>query len=384
MIEFLLGAFSVLSVRGNKIVRILEGKKDIPPAAIERCRRVSRRAQGIVDSVGNKQAILLLVKENLKAKKITTREAEALLKQLLKSYRDLRRDIDVIEENFVGHLVRYNDADLFFTQLASALWEETNLPDIPPIAVTNTSGYFCTWASLGIIFSPPSSEHHLLIFPDLYHEFGHIIHQGAKIKLFGTRFEAELKAHVTDLKNQMRRTARPSMDDDIIADIAIRWMNSWAEEVACDTLAACILGPAYGWCNIHLCLQSSNVFRKGGEHPADAARTRHILRVLRRNGYKDDADKMEALWNQYVSLSQQPPSSHYQDYHPDSLFTAVMEDVEEAIKAHNFGTAGGKSPSIDILNESWRKFHEDAENYNDWEAGAIRDIKANFAGNPQP
>jgi hypothetical protein len=377
VIEFLVGAFSVLSVRGNKIVEILETKTGIPPAAVERCRRVGHRARGIVNSVKNKEAILLLVRENLKTKKITAAESQTLLKQLLKSYRDLRRDIDVIEENFVGHLVRYNDADLFFTELAAALWNETNLPDIPPIAVTNTSGYFCTWASLGIIFSPPSSEHHLLIFPDLYHEFGHIIHQGVKIKLFGPRFEAELKAHAAELRNQMRRTSRPSMDDNIISDIVSRWINSWAEEVACDTLAAHILGPAYGWCNIHLCLQSSNVYRKGNEHPADAARTKHILRVLRRRGYNDDADKIEILWKQYLNLSQQTTSSHYQDYHPDSLFTAVMEDVEQAIKDNNFGVKG-KSPSVDTLNESWQKFLNDAENYNDWEEKAINDIKANF------
>ncbi len=376
MIEFLVGAFSVLAVRAGKIVKTLKKKRDIPSSAIEHCRRVSKRTTEILASINNKQDVLLQIQDRLKAKKITLSQIDGLLKDVLKAYRDLRRDIDIIEEDFVGHIVRYNKADRFFTQLASALWKETNLPDIPPVAVTNTSGYFCTLADLGIVFSPPSSEHHLLIVPDLYHEFGHILHKSLKIKLFGKRFSAELTSHVVSLKNQIRQTSRP-LKPETISDIAFRWINSWAEEVACDALATYLLGPAYGWCNLHLCLQVSNVFESGNKHPADAARTKQILKILRRRGFNDDASKIEKLWNKYLQLSRQTSTSYYHDYHPDSLFTAIMEDVEHAIKDHGLSNAIDR-PTIDILNESWKQFLESPSDYKTWEERAIATLKENF------
>lgn len=377
MIEFLRGAFSVLGIRAGKIVKTLEEKKGVPASALEHCRRVSERTKGVIDLIDDRQNILQQLEEGLKAKMLTLSQSDALLKQILKSYRSFRREIDIIEENFVGHIIRFNEADWFSTNLSAALWRDTNLPDTPPVAVTNTSGYFCTWASLGIVFSPPSSEHHLLISPDVYHEFGHILHQGLKVELFNTRFEAELKSHVADLKNQIRRTSRPIKDETIL-DIAFRWKSSWAEEVACDSLATIMLGPAYGWCNLHLCLQSPNVFDGGGAHPSDAARTKHILSILRRRGFKDDADKIERLWKQYLQISQQATSKYYQDYHPDSLFTAVLEDVETAIKANDFGSKN-KSAVIETLNEAWKQFLDDSDNFNAWEESTIARLKKIFA-----
>jgi hypothetical protein len=377
VIGFLRGVFSVLGVRAEKIVKTLEDKKDIPLSATEHCRRVSERTKGVIVLINDRQDILRELEKSLQTGIINSSQSDSLLKQILKSYRSFRREIDVIEENFVGHLIRFNEADLFYTNLSSALWKDTNLPDTAPVAVTNTSGYFCTWASLGIVFSPPSSEHHLLISPDLYHEFGHILHEGLKIQLFGKRFEAELKSHITDLKNKVRRNSRP-IEDKTILEIAFRWKSGWAEEVACDTLSTLMLGPAYGWCNFHLCLQNHNIFDFAGQHPSDAARTKHILAVLRRLGFREDADKIENLWSDYIRISQPNNSKYYQDYHPESLFTAVLEDVEESIKANNFGVTG-KSPVIEKLNKAWKQFLDNTANYNDWEIAAIIEIKEEFA-----
>ena len=351
MIKFLTGVFSVLLTRGEKIVKILEEKTDVPPAVIERCRRAAQNTLDLIDKVSDKIETLALIEKSLENGTITTAQAEIPLKRVLLSYRDLRRQLDAVEENFVGHIVRYNKSDLFFTRLAEALWDETNLRDLPPIAVTNTSGYFCPWASLGIVFSPPTTEHYMLIFPDLYHEFGHILQQ--LVKLHGDNFRAELKSHIADLKNQIRRHARP-MEQGTIDDVNYKWSEDWAEEVACDTLATHIVGPAYGWCNLHLCLQNSSAYIHGGKHPADAARTRHILRVLRRRGFGTDADAIEKLWQSYADISQQAPSNYYPDYHPDGLFTAIMEDVEQAIKDCGFAGIEENSPMITLFNQAWK------------------------------
>lgn len=372
MIEFLNGAFSVLLVRGERITETLKNKTDVPPPVVERCRRAVQNIVGITEEINEKLVSLELIGQTFENGKITAEQADIQLKKVLLAYRDLRRTIDAIEENFVGHIVRFNKSDLFFTRVAETLWEETNLPDLPPVAVTNTSGYFCTWASMGIVFSPPSTEHNLLIFPDLYHEFGHILQKN--VKLYSNKFSVELKAHVAELKNQIRRTARP-IEPKIIDNINYIWNKNWAEEVACDTLATCIIGPAYGWCNLHLCLQNSSAYLHGGKHPADAARTRHILRVLRRRGFGTEANKINELWNRYASISQQTSSNYYQDYHPDSLFIAVMEDVEDAIKDMSFVGIEENTPTVAMLNQAWKLFNENSKNYNEWEEKAIKELK---------
>ncbi|MGI8468857.1 MAG: hypothetical protein ACR2N3_10420 [Pyrinomonadaceae bacterium] len=202
-----------------------------------------------------------------------------------------------------------------------------------------------------------------------------------KVELFGQRFLSELKSHITQLENKVRRTARPIKEERIL-DIAFRWNSSWAEEVACDTMATLMLGASYGWCNLQLCLQSSNVFDGGGKHPSDAARTKHILNVLRRCGFNGDAEKIENLWNQYLRISGQTISKYYDDYHPDSLFTAVMEDVEQAIKDNNFGITN-RSATIEILEEAWKEFLENTNNFDEWEKKAITRLKKSFTNHKE-
>ncbi len=386
MIKLLLDAFSVLLERGENCVQTLENEirvgklqadQRIPITVTDRCLRIEEPARIAVDDIADKLEILRALEQSLNDGVIIIEHAEPLLTAIFKSYRERRRYLEGIEENFIGHLARFNDSDLFFSLLAASIWEEANLPDIPPVAVTSTSGYFCTLASFGIIFSPPSIEHNLLIIPDLVHEFGHVLHEGGNVKLLGQRFEASLEAHIQELENQVRRTSRP-IDQKLIIDIAGRWdpkwEPKWAEEVACDTLATFLLGPAYAWCNLHLCLQNSNAHQYQGEHPADAARSKHVIRVLRRMGYGAVADEIEGLWMRYLTFSGQGPHSHYLDYHPDDIFIAIMEDVEEAIADHGIGSTGA-CPTLDLLNSAWAEFNKDRDGYAEWQKQTLSDLK---------
>ncbi|MGI8468968.1 MAG: hypothetical protein ACR2N3_11020, partial [Pyrinomonadaceae bacterium] len=101
MIEFLIGAFSVLGVRADKIVRTLEDKRDfttqnqkqnLPPSALEHCRRVSERTKGVINLIDNRRDILQQLRESLQTNQITSLQSDAFLKQIFKSYRDSRRE----------------------------------------------------------------------------------------------------------------------------------------------------------------------------------------------------------------------------------------------------------------------------------------------------
>src|SRR5262249_49393591 len=149
----------------------------------------------------------------------------------------------------------------------------------------------------------------------------HLLPQRTGRQLYGSRFQQALRDHSNGLKNQIRRVSRPLDPKDISAIVA-RWKWHWAEEVACDSIAARLVGPAYGWCNLHLCLQSSNVYEITAEHPADAARTAHIFRALKRGGWIADVVEMEAHWAQYLKTMKHRKPRNYDDYHPSDLFVA--------------------------------------------------------------
>lgn len=371
MIDFMSGAFTILTARAQKIINELESTSTLPAAVIPQCAVVASRTRKLLPNLKRRTTVIEQIKAKIVAGQLQIDQAEPILRGSLLAYRDLTRELNATEEYFVGHIKRLIAPDLFLTTLSTTLWKEANLPGLPPVTVSSTSGYFCTLASLGIIFSPPSVEDNLLILPDLYHEAGHLAHD--RLSLFGTRFAIAIADHQAELHNQVRRLSRP-IKRQTISDICAKWLVRWAEEVACDTLAARLVGPAYGWCNIHLCLQSPNVYAIGAEHPADIARTQHIFRVLRRLGWVSEVDQMEAHWTRYVRVVNHRTVPHFHDYHPEQLFVAVMEDVEESTRNLNIYGSGSYAVSK-LLNEAWREFLTDPTGYENSKHHLITKLK---------
>ena len=79
MIDVLIGAFAVLGVRADNIVKILDEKRDVPASAMEHCRRVSERTKGVIDLISKRQDILNQLKEGLEKKQIISSQSNALL-----------------------------------------------------------------------------------------------------------------------------------------------------------------------------------------------------------------------------------------------------------------------------------------------------------------
>jgi hypothetical protein len=372
MIDFLAGALAVLAARGNEIVEKLEQVTGIPVPVVEQCKHIVAKTRRHLNEIEDHQVNLRDLKDSIAQGRLSLSIAEPLIKSYTKGYHDLRRQIDLIEEFFAGHVTRFSTSDEFLTLTASAAWQEGNLPGISPIAVASTSGYFCTLAPLGIVFAPPNDAQKLLILPDLYHEFGHLLHENSSILSDKPRFSQALLQYVYDLEQQARRIARP-LPQGLTAEIYFSWLQYWAEEVACDTLAARLVGPAYGWCNLHLCIRGLKIY-SGSKHPADAARTRHIFRVLKRCGWATQVAEMEKLWDQYIKTMQLQKPPFFEEYHPDELFIAVMEDVETntsgivQIYRPGLGTVGN------LLNEAWENFLKDPLNYPVWERPKAKEL----------
>lgn len=372
MIDFLAGALAVLAARGNEIVEKLENVTGVPSSVTEHCKRVVSKTRGHLQEIKDQLDNLRDLRDSVNQGKLSLSKAEPFVKGYIKGYHDLRRKIDVIEEFFAGHVTRFSSSDELFTLTASAIWQESNLPGDAPVAIASTSDYFCTLASLGIVFAPPNDVQKLLILPDLYHEFGHLLHETSNILSNKSRFSRALIDYIYELEQQARRYSRP-LPQSLSDNISFTWLAYWAEEVACDTLAAQLVGPAFGWCNLHLSIRHPKIY-SSTKHPADAARTRHIFRVLKRCGWVQEVADMEQRWEQYVQTIRPQKPPNYDDYHADHLFIAVMEDIE----ASTAGTIPIYQPQPDsvsnLLNEAWRSFLKDPLNYPVWEKQMVNDL----------
>lgn len=372
MIDFLAGALAVLAARGNEIVDKLEQVTGVPPSVTEHCKRVVGRTKGHLREIEDHQVNLQNLRTAVAQGSLSLSKAEPFVKGYIKGYHDLRRKIDAIEEFFAGHVTRFSPSDEFLTLTASAIWQESNLPGDPPVAIASTSGYFCTLASLGIVFAPPNDVQKLLILPDMCHEFVHLLHENSSIVSDKPRFSRAVVAYINELEQQARRFSRP-LPPHLTNDIYFTWSTYWAEEVACDTLAARLVGPAYGWCNLHLCIRHPKIY-SSTKHPADAARTRHIFRVLKRCGWTQEAADMERRWEQYVRTIRPQKPSNYDDYHADDLFVAVMEDVEASTSGVVPTYQPGSGTVGDLLNEAWKNFLNDPLNYPVWEKPMVEEL----------
>lgn len=273
-----------------------------------------------------------------------------LLPSYVREYHRLSRDLSVIEEQFVGHVVRFHDPDLHLTRTAAKLWAELNLPGDPPVVVGSTSNYYNTFPTLNIAFTPFSASSSFLTIPDLLHEFGHLLHR-RYLPLFGSRTAAAINAYRDQLRAKFQQIRQP-VNASLVVNIEGIWKKRWAEEVACDSLAVLVLGSAYAWCNLLLCIKNAAV-TEFGSHPADMSRTEHLLRVLRRQGFDDDANQIRIVWEAYLKNISTAKPPHYADFHSDELFLAVLEDVEQTVQQIPMANNGSL---VREIQNAWQNF----------------------------
>jgi hypothetical protein len=259
MIAFLLGALNVLERKGYSVAESLTALTNVPTLVSDHCSRVINKTREVIQEIEGHKSELAALKNAVDKRVLGYTAAEPQVRGFVRAYHDLRRRLDEIEDFFSGHVTRFNENDKRLTLTSSLLWREIGLPGDPPIVVASSNSYFFTVAPLEIIFAPPSGADEILVLPDLCHEFGHIVHQLGRLPLFGKRFERALADYEEELNAQKRRHYRP-LDPDLIENVSRLWARYWAEEVACDTLAARIMGPSYGWCNLHLCLRHPEIY----------------------------------------------------------------------------------------------------------------------------
>ncbi len=152
MIDFLLGALSVLKARAGEIIGQLKSSSVTLETVIENSARVIQQTKVVVTGIEKQQISLQELTAKFANGDTSFEEALPVLRSMLREYRDFRRQVDLNEEFFAGHIVRFNEPDEYLTLFAARLWRETELPGTAPVLVGSTSDYFCTSSTLGIVF----------------------------------------------------------------------------------------------------------------------------------------------------------------------------------------------------------------------------------------
>ena len=292
-----------------------------------------------------------------------------LVPNVLRLYNARAREVYQMEALVVGPLSRWGGDDERITSLTSKACQEVGIRDLP-VVIATSGEYYQTLPKYGLILSPATESRGLLNLPDLFHELGHHRHY-REAPIYGRRAYAAVNAYLQATQRDQQRLARPIHPDTVVA-FARFWIDAWAEEVACDTFATVLVGPAYGWANLHLILRQPTPFAWSITHPADAARMDHILRVLRRIGLTEQTEEINEVWvNLQRSQGIRPPVE-YAFFHPAEIFTAIAEDVEEGIDGAGLGRYDPSRPGlVKLLNDAWIRLLASPETYRPWEQAGL-------------
>ncbi len=353
MKEFLHGSTTVLLHRIGHLEKLLARVPHFPLAQ-QKCEEVRAYLQQLREGVTDVLSCLPA--------------PPAELKNLVDQYNALARAIYLLEQVFVGPVSRFSEEDDGrLCRLVDRMWREVGLTDDSPLVVAASNQYFCTIPAFGIIFTPASEGASLLNLPDLYHELAHHLHRRGR-PLFGARFKAVQGTYIAETEDEITRLSRPVDVSAFRSQLLTVWRN-WAEEVAADTFATLVVGAAYGWANLHLMLRVQSIFDYSDTHPADAARMEHILRVL--SAIPEHSHHTARLKQQWTAYRQFPHPAKFEMYdllHPPLLFTAVLEDVKDAIARYGIRSSRIQEHSVAyVLNDAWHQVTSAPEGYQAWE-----------------
>jgi hypothetical protein len=178
------------------------------------------------------------------------------------------------------------------------------------------------------------------------------------------------------LLQDARQNGWPSPSLKVLQDARESWSARWVVEFACDALATCWVGPAFGWTNLRVCANMSSDLYLGGElHPADAARTTLIKAVLERLGETHAAVEIEQEWQSLAQISGQSEPPGFQQSYPAALLQTMADRVVQMSRELGClpysGSVKGSNAVRDALNAAWAAFRKAPDAFAEYEKGCL-------------
>ncbi len=292
---------------------------------------------------------------------------------LLREYNRIYDHFCLIESSPYQAILRFNEKDKILNQLVSRIYceiQEMEVLDVPYISTLGDSEeYFWANPFYNLIGIPYGLALDMLNLPDLYHEIGHLIFQNYRNDLS----EKFITDQVMPYSEELISIAQDDgMDEDYIEslrEVPLDWENRWIEEYICDLIGTYLVGVAYGWTNLKMCVSSSKndeLYKDGEVHPPDTSRMDMVFSMLDILG--EDYTELQKEWNNLLTAVNNSKPDDYSIRFPHSLFFLLAIHVRkecEEIGLRSFKEQANvfEKPVSEWLNDAWREASRGGENY---------------------
>jgi hypothetical protein len=266
---------------------------------------------------------------------------------------------------------RFSGPDRQATLLTAAICKEVKFPFAAPICSSVSSQFYWTMPDMDVVFVPCLEPEHLLGLPDIYHELGHILLFREKGRLVQAGLAIVDRCY-DDLVAEGKKQNWPAASLDEVERFRDGWRQAWLLEFGSDLIAAYLVGPAFGWCNIRTSTNLGGELFSGSEsHPADDARAKAVAVMLERIGCRDAAAEIQSRWDELVGLSKESAPHRYDLAYPAVLLSDLAKFFDSECQALGLeryaSSATDVSPVAAAVNEAWREFRQRPEQFDGFE-----------------
>lgn len=315
------------------------------------------------------------------ARQLLEADLEGAPESFYPNYQSLSATLFEHETFEVPFMVLHDRAAERATRLCAELLADVRWPYESILVSPFSTQYYWTIAPRRVIAIPCGEERRLLGVPDLCHEIGHSVYWRADRELVGD-FPRVLRDHLGAALDPQAQppdwSSRPRL-----TEVFLTWAEAWLQEFVCDLVATYLLGPAYLWQHARLrtlAAPSSSLFalELGASHPADDARMRACLALLRRSGSEAEASEIEARWAEVIALAGESAPPGYEVAYGESLLGELVERVIAGcggigLRALDpYAEPGEDLPQL--VNEAWRRLLAEPEAYEEWERSTLADL----------
>ena len=323
---------------------------------------------------------------------------ETIVDETLQTARRVRKftrivdQLETVENVGVFALSRVSEDDDYLNGLTTDVCSEINYLLIPPVVSHISQDYLHIYLDFNLLCLPLIEGRFLLHLPDIYHELCHLFHRDQNSDLpilesYHTAFKQSRFNMVKHFRDETARADRlPNMEDKLrqIQLWQTCWVKFWMQEFFCDLFAVLIAGPAFAWSHYHLCV------KRGGDpfetplifestHPADNARMRAALMMLKAIGFEAEVKSIDKTWRDFVQVMDYNPSPEYHECYPEDLLCKIVSTVQEGIEGTGVITAkpGTLTRIVNLLNNAWKEFWSTPGDYPAWEEAQVEILRAN-------
>jgi hypothetical protein len=307
----------------------------------------------------------------------------------VRAFKRVVEHLNNVEGIGVFALNRTSTDDDFLNRLITDVCKEISYPLITPVISQMSQDYFHIYPDFNLLCLPLMESRFLLHLPDIYHELCHPLHRNLDLPLlqpYENAYKQSLFGMVRYYQGEIDAADRLRNQEARLFQLQLWrtcWVKYWMEEFFCDLFGVLAVGPAFAWSHYHLCIKrGSDPFHTPlmfeTTHPADDARMRAILQMLRTNdAFQKDADAVEAGWEEFSqTMGYRAPPEYLQCY-SDTLLAAVVAGAKQGIEGIGLQTAvaNRSAPIRTLLNDAWITFWRDPASYLAWETKQISKIR---------